>query len=208
MMTTSFWLHSRSGWLALLATFTTTIAVLAENHQTKEKDRVYDSICGPRCVQYILRHYGIQVELHDLIRECQWPDVEAGASLNALIQSLNSRGIHTLPLKARQVQINWDKPILAYVDNGEDRLGHFVVLQDLNNGDAKVWNAIENQTNRFAIMVFTDDAPIDGDYIRKNMSENGVTLIQSVTQGSLVLLATFLVASCFGRTLFQRRKLS
>lgn len=52
-----------------------------------------DLVCGPRCVQYVVQHYGGDENLTDLVREIQWPDLEAGSSFDSLKDALAKRGV-------------------------------------------------------------------------------------------------------------------
>lgn len=111
---------------------------------TTEENRP-DVVCGPRCVQYILKHYGQQVELHDLIQELQWPNLEAGSNLAGLQKSLNQRGIHTAAFKLPPgSQLGWTQPVIVHLKEGttvtSGTLGHFAVwLPTSANGVAELW---------------------------------------------------------------------
>jgi hypothetical protein len=86
-----------------------------------------DSICGPRCVQMILAQYDKEVDLMDLVKETQWPEIENGANLAALEKALKSRGVFTCAIKlAPEAELVWKHPVLVHVDDG-GTLGHFVV---------------------------------------------------------------------------------
>jgi hypothetical protein len=138
---------------------------LAAAQPGQTDNAVQNAICGPRCVQHILNSYGIKVELIDLIRECQWPDIEKGASVDSLIAALNQRGIYTLAIKP--VTLNWKKPILAYstADNGTN-IGHFAVFSQTIDGKVSVWNS-NSKVITPAVLVLTDDQPIDLHYLQQ-----------------------------------------
>jgi ABC-type bacteriocin/lantibiotic exporter with double-glycine peptidase domain len=89
-----------------------------------------DAVCGPRCVQYLLRHYnGEAPELITLVRQIQWPKISAGSSLADLQRALESYGVRAKPLQV----VDGSVPVLAhpcichYRAQGES-MGHFVVL--------------------------------------------------------------------------------
>ncbi len=126
---------------------------------TTEENRP-DVVCGPRCVQYILKHYGQQVELHDLIQELQWPNLEAGSNLADLQKSLNKRGIHTAAIQLSPgAKLDWPEPVLVHLKLGTsitpETLGHFVVwLPSSTNDIVHLWfgpKGVHQGTNaRFA----------------------------------------------------------
>lgn len=84
-------------------------------------------ICGPRCVQFILQHYGIQADLIELVKEIQWPDFEAGASLAAIQDALQKRGIHACAMRIDpQSRLRWNDPVLLHL-KGDTEVGHYVI---------------------------------------------------------------------------------
>ena len=87
-----------------------------------------DLVCGPRCVGFLLRHYGKPEEsLYDLTREIQWPDLESGASLDSLKQALLKRGIYAEAVAASPDRdLRWPHPVLLHL-TGETAGGHYVV---------------------------------------------------------------------------------
>ena len=90
---------------------------------------VGDIICGPRCLKFLLEYYqkDKKVELIDLVKEVQWPAIESGASLKALKQSLESRGIYTRIVKASfdsEFQKNF--PVIVHLSR-QGELGHYII---------------------------------------------------------------------------------
>ncbi len=127
-----------------------------------------DLVCGPRCAQFILRHYGIDADLIDLVREIQWPTLEDGATLAAVDQALRARGVHTRALRMGPTsRLSWSHPVLLHL-TGETAGGHFVVwLPDSTENTAHVWIGLAGvQSGRF-------------DSLRKRMS--GAILLTSPT---------------------------
>jgi hypothetical protein len=53
-----------------------------------------DRVCGPRCVQRVLEHYGYEVELIALVSEIQGADLGRGSSMAELARSLEACGVH------------------------------------------------------------------------------------------------------------------
>ncbi len=72
---------------------------IAEGRVTQ---RTADNVCGPRCVQFVLSHFGIDVSLPELVRQSQWP-IDGGASLSALKRSLESKGIFVKAIWVRHI---------------------------------------------------------------------------------------------------------
>ena len=101
-----------------------------------------DLVCGPRCVQYLLRHYGQEEELTELVQEIQWPDLEAGASLAAIDEVLQGRGVFTravrLPAAGR---LKWKHPAIIHLAQSQPaEMGHYVVwLPSSTPHRADVW---------------------------------------------------------------------
>jgi hypothetical protein len=87
-----------------------------------------DLVCGPRCVRQILGIYGMpEPDLIDLVREMQWPDIEAGSSLAAVDEALRRRGVHTARLRVGpQVRVRWPHPVIIHID-GDEGGGHYIV---------------------------------------------------------------------------------
>ena len=72
--------YHMAGLLMALAFFLLTGLRARGDDAPKEKDlkAINQVICGPRCVQYILRCYGRETPLSQLVREMQWPDLARG----------------------------------------------------------------------------------------------------------------------------------
>jgi hypothetical protein len=106
-----------------------------------------DLVCGPRCVQYLLRYFGKgDDELKDLVREIQWPNIEAGSSLSALEAALNKRGVFTRSLLiSPQSRLCWRYPVLVHLPgDGDQALGHFVVwLPSSDILHDRIWSGLD-----------------------------------------------------------------
>lgn len=97
-----------------------------------------DSVCGPRCVQEVLRRRGIDSDLTELIREMQWPDFSAGSSFKELSDALSARGVtsHLVQVK-RLSDYSSGEPFIVYLKPaGDGPSGHFIVAQ--RSGDSVV----------------------------------------------------------------------
>ena len=98
-----------------------------------------DLVCGPRCVQYILKEYGQQGDLIELIREMQWPNLEGGSTLTALEQALTSRGIHCgISEVPEDAQIAWKHPVIVHLRGRSGTIGHFAIWLPCSSNET-VW---------------------------------------------------------------------
>ena len=94
-----------------------------------------DLVCGPRCVQYVLKHYRQDVDLVEVIREVQWPDLEHGATMQAMAAYLTERGIHTAGMQlASKTRLTWENPVIVHLTGESDEIGHYVVWLPSTSG--------------------------------------------------------------------------
>lgn len=108
-------------------------------------DREEAKVCGPRCVQFLLRYYGKEVpSLLELVREIQWPEIERGASLEDLRRSLEKRGIYTYAMRiSDHASLKWEFPAVLHLQPAKDVLGHFVVwLPESTENETQVWTGL------------------------------------------------------------------
>lgn len=109
----------------------------------KEDDEA-DTICGPRCVQYLIRGYRRgDPALYDLVREIQWPDLEKGSTLDRLDEALRQRGIFTKAVRLRPTdQLRWPHPVIVQNRARADGpLNHFVVWLPSSTSEAvRLWS--------------------------------------------------------------------
>ena len=99
-----------------------------------------DTVCGPRCVQALLRSYGQEVELIDLVRELHTDGVEKGTTLGQLRDALTQRGLHAavvhLPAEAT---LTWPEPAIVHLKPlGKQTMGHFIVYLGEDHGTATI----------------------------------------------------------------------
>ncbi len=118
-----------TGLVALLAGVVSLVPIALASQPKPPEQEVAGpgAICGPQCVQRILRHFGMEESLVDLIREIQPTDVSEGSTLDVLQRALRKRGLHTAAMKiGPRVRIQWPHPVLVHLrrDDGE---GHYVV---------------------------------------------------------------------------------
>ncbi len=110
------------------------------------EDSSRDNVCGPRCVRFLLSYYGKgqDVELIDLVREVQWPDMKSGATLSDLANQLRKYEIHTAMLKVSpKAELCWRHPVLVHLKSTGDGPGHYVVwLPESTESEAHVWSGL------------------------------------------------------------------
>ncbi len=105
-----------------------------------------DLVCGPRCVQFLIQYYFKKnLDLTDLVREIQWPDIERGARLDTISESLQKRGLFTCPMRiGSEMRIDWPYPVLVHLGKNLDENGHFVVwLPTSSSGKDEIWFGVD-----------------------------------------------------------------
>lgn len=113
-------------------------------------------ICGPRCVQRVLEHYGQDVELTDLVRELQGATVDRPASLAEMTRVLESRHVYAagVRLSPRDLRhLSWPDAVIAHFNHGGSSVGHFRVLF-ADRAPMRVWDGLAGEsaarTNQWA----------------------------------------------------------
>jgi hypothetical protein len=125
-----------------------------EDIQSPERDarEKMPNACGPQCVRYVLHCYGQEEELVKLIRETQWSQVDAAASLSSLNQALRNRGVFTYAMRVPVgTELHWPFPVLLHLCVSE-KMGHFSVwVPDSTIGSGRIWDGLgglgSKQTN-------------------------------------------------------------
>jgi ABC-type bacteriocin/lantibiotic exporter with double-glycine peptidase domain len=110
--------------------------------QNSTLDGRYDMICGPRCVQYLLQYYDRDSEdLIALVHEIQWPEIEAGASLESIETALRKRGVNTFAMQiGPEARLTWRFPVLLHLAEEGRSQGHYVVwLPTSSSRTVDVW---------------------------------------------------------------------
>ncbi|GIW97430.1 MAG: hypothetical protein KatS3mg111_0763 [Pirellulaceae bacterium] len=92
--------------------------------------RYEDKACGPRCVEFLLKHFGHSADLIELIKELQWPDLEAGTNLETIKNCIISRGLYAYPVRFDSHDVPYlEAPIILHLGRNESSDGgHFCVL--------------------------------------------------------------------------------
>lgn len=103
-----------------------------------------DMVCGPRCLRFIMRHYGKQRELIDLVKATQWPDIENGASLARMETVLRESGVGTQAVRVPTgATIKWPHPVLMHYHASGSRSEHYIVLIRTSAGISEVYWGID-----------------------------------------------------------------
>jgi ABC-type bacteriocin/lantibiotic exporter with double-glycine peptidase domain len=154
--------------------------------------------CGPRCVQKVLKEYGKDIELTQLVREIQSPASQDGATLTSLADALHTRGIYTAAVNLNQnEELAWDYPVIVHLSKRGQN--HYVVwLPPVTKGSrvARVWDGggatarrpISFHTLRTGPILLTSPNPID---------KNQMFATPSSKSGTSQYLIVFLSASVF-----------
>lgn len=162
-----------------------------------------DLICGPRCVHFILKHFGIESDLIELTKAAQWPDLESGASLKSLSDILIQNGLHTRAIKfSPSAKLNWDFPVIFHRELDSRKVGHFAVwLPESTLSSVEIWDGIQGKLHqaesswraeRSGVVLLVAPAPI-------STTENSFCIVPfqdrfslGLTSGVLVFVAVFL----------------
>lgn len=136
------------GWLSVAAVALLISSVASADDSSNEpRGRSLDQYCGPYCVQYLLKsHLDLHVDIVDLIKETQWPSLEAGADLQHLQECLNSHGVSTSALLVDHADdLKWPSPVLVHLKQAVDSAGssdqHFVVWLPSSTGQQiEIWD--------------------------------------------------------------------
>lgn len=131
-----------------------------------------DLVCGPRCVQYVLAHYGRDADLMSLVREMQWPHLEAGSSVGSVERALSDRGIEVASIADIAAKdLTWPTPVIVHLrDVTNHQVGHFAVLLQNDGKNVRLWMGMEGVVElslsglreRFSgVAVLTALTPID-----------------------------------------------
>jgi len=116
-----------------------------EKHATalrRSREAEPDMFCGPRCVQFVLEHFGQREDLRPLVQEIQDRDWRRGSTLAALQLALERRGLYTTALRVgARSRVDWPTPVIAHLNpQTATGLGHFVVLlPGGGDGGLRVW---------------------------------------------------------------------
>jgi len=125
-----------------------------------------------RCVQYVLAHYGRDADLMSLVREMQWPHLEAGSSVGSVARALSDRGIEVAGLAdIAAKELAWPTPAIVHLRDATNHpAGHFAVLLPNDGKNVRLWMGMDGVVElsssvfgeRFSgVAVLTALTPID-----------------------------------------------
>jgi hypothetical protein len=171
-------------------------------------------ICGPRCVKHVLKYYGHDADLSDLVREIQWPEYQKGATMAALAKSLERRGVHVRAVVLpKAAPLEWAYPVILHFVG--EPIGHFTVLTP-SNGGVTLWiNERRDESfssgvcfkNRTEIVLLTSDHEITDDDLSRIVRGHLASELQFAALSFLpLLLLLFLIQwKKLGRRLIARK---
>lgn len=135
--------------------------------------RIGDRYCGPRCAQFLLQWYGIDVPpLHDIGAQMQLDIVAPGTSLDDLRLFIDR---HRIAAKAVRIPTGtmprWPHPAILHIHSDDgDLLGHFVVLLPSSTAEtSQIWVGVNGVQvgparalrNRMSdVVLLTSDSPL------------------------------------------------
>lgn len=105
-----------------------------------------DIYCGPRVAQHVLRHYGHEIELVELVNRMQF-EREKGCSFSDLQSELSRHGVNSVTLKVTDwSSLTWDEPVVLHQwpSGPHNSLGHFVVLITRGN-QMYLWGGLNGE---------------------------------------------------------------
>lgn len=105
-----------------------------------------DTICGPRCIAYILAHYRKpSPPLIEIVQELQAPALEDGSTLHDIDVFLRRSGVHTCAMGVSpDATFRWPHPIVVHLKPRESQFGHFAVwLPQSTRSEALLWDGLK-----------------------------------------------------------------
>jgi hypothetical protein len=142
-------------------------------YQEEDNKGFGDVICGPKCVNFLLEYYGKEQEdIIRLVREIQYPELQEGATLSKIIESLEKREIYTFAMKIKpSARLVWKYPVIVHLSpRSSEQIGHYVVwLPNSYDNNLWIWNGDEGIQNfqeriwseeRSGVILLTSPEPI------------------------------------------------
>lgn len=122
------------------------IAVVSLSAASEEPD-LSSYICGPRCAQYVLKWFGTDVDLTELIAEIQGASIDRSADLGQVKAALVNHGVYVRAVKISPSAIGsleWPGPLIVHYTATDKSAGHFVVIHPEKSDTAKlcVWDGL------------------------------------------------------------------
>lgn len=117
--------------------------------QSVESDATDGINCGPRCVNFVMKWYGMESNLIDVITQIEGQATSQGYSLADLGDELDRHGMHTKVVKTNsRNMVSWQEPMIAHLKSVDERgLAHFVVvLPESRDGQVVYWDGVSEVT--------------------------------------------------------------
>ncbi len=102
-----------------------------------------DLLCGPRCVDYVLRYYGNATgDFAEFVRE--FPSNSAGTSMQDLSDALRKYDVRTKAVSTSWKEaLNWPHPVIAHTREQASGSGHFLVWHPASDRSRSiVWDGL------------------------------------------------------------------
>lgn len=118
---------------------------VADAHHNLPGVDIGDLVCGPRCAAFVLSQFGVSTDLVELVHESQWPNIEAGCSLDDIARMLEKRGVRTRAIHVPDgATLRWQHPVVVHLQpRAASTLGHFVVwLPSSTSSVCDIWTGL------------------------------------------------------------------
>lgn len=167
-----------------------------------------DFYCGPRCVQKVLRYYGISRDVYDLAPTASNGLVQSGASMPDLSRWLMGAGVHSVPVRlAGATARPWPGPVIAHIgavaQDESQSIGHWVaaipsgsghdytVFYGLGDVRNEGWSELIGHTSGYALLTSATaiDPGVARDFLLPRSFRPGM-----IAARFLVLLAAVVLA--------------
>lgn len=112
-----------------------------------EQPDLSSHICGPRCAQYVLKWFGVDADLSELIAEIQGASVDRSSNLGQVKAALVKHGLHVRAARTSPNDIAtlaWSGPVIVHYAPTDRSAGHFVVVHPDRSTSTKVcvWDGL------------------------------------------------------------------
>lgn len=128
-------------------------SAVARTDAADDRTATGDFYCGPRCVQRILRYYGVYRDIYDLASQGPSGLMPSGASMSDLSRWLTGAGVHCVPVRLAGAGTRpWPCPVIIHtgpVAEGDAAfVGHWVAAIPLgSSGNYAVHYAVGDVRN-------------------------------------------------------------
>lgn len=154
-------------------------------------------LCGPRCVDFLLKFYGCESDLPGLAGEM---DCKAGATLASVTAVLEKRGVHAVPTEISSHELlDWKCPVVVHLRptlNAGD-IGHYVVwLPSSDQRTTCFWDGVFG----FTRMPTKEFCPLRSGYVILTSPKKGALKFEDVLSwGWIAAGASMILAVILGK---------